>query len=42
MGNLLNPSPKEARIGDDVLVHAGFAIQKLDWEVAHETLSLSR
>lgn len=27
-------------VGDYVILHAGFAIQKLDQEEAHETLSL--
>lgn len=30
------------RVGDYVIIHAGFAIQKLDEEDAHETLSLFR
>ena len=34
--------PEEAKIGDYVLVHAGFAIQKLDEEAAMETLNLLR
>jgi hydrogenase expression/formation protein HypC len=34
--------PEEARVGDYVLVHAGFALQKLDEEAAEETLSLLR
>ena len=34
--------PEEARVGDYVLVHAGFALQKLDEEAAEETLSLFR
>jgi len=34
--------PEEVKIGDYVLVHAGFAIQKLDEEAAMETLSLLR
>ena len=34
--------PEEVRIGEYVLVHAGFAIQKLDEEAAMETLSLLR
>jgi hydrogenase expression/formation protein HypC len=32
----------EARVGDYVLVHAGFAIQVLDEREAEETLSLFR
>ena len=32
----------DAKIGDYVLVHAGFAIQTLDEKEAHETLSLFR
>jgi hydrogenase expression/formation protein HypC len=32
----------DAKIGDYVLVHAGFAIQILDEKEAHETLSLFR
>ena len=32
--------PEEAAIGDYVLVHAGFAIQKIDREAAEETLKL--
>lgn len=31
-----------AAVGDFVLLHAGFAIQKLDPQVAEETLSLLR
>lgn len=34
--------PEEAEIGDYVLVHAGFAIQKVDDEAAHDTLNLLR
>lgn len=34
--------PEEARIGDYVLVHAGFAIQKVDSESAAEALRLIR
>jgi hydrogenase expression/formation protein HypC len=30
----------EARIGDYVLIHAGFAIQQLDQEEAEETIQL--
>jgi hydrogenase expression/formation protein HypC len=30
--------PEEAAVGDYVLVHAGFAIQKIDKEAAEETL----
>jgi hydrogenase expression/formation protein HypC len=32
--------PEEASVGDYVLVHAGFAIQKIDQEAAEETLKL--
>lgn len=32
--------PEDAQIGDYVLVHAGFAIQKIDEEAAHETMRL--
>jgi hydrogenase expression/formation protein HypC len=32
----------EARVGDAVIVHAGFAIQVLDAEAAAETLALIR
>ena len=32
----------EARIGDYVIVHAGFAIQKLDEQEALETLEIIR
>ncbi len=32
----------DVEIGDYVLVHAGFAIEKLDEEEAHETLDLFR
>ncbi|HVP77163.1 MAG TPA: HypC/HybG/HupF family hydrogenase formation chaperone [Thermodesulfobacteriota bacterium] len=34
--------PKEVKIGDYVLVHAGFALQKLDEEAALATLNLLR
>ncbi len=34
--------PDEATAGDYVLVHAGFAIQKLDEEAAADTLRLLR
>ena len=34
--------PEEADIGDFVLVHAGFAIQKVSDEAAEESLSLIR
>ena len=34
--------PEEAQVGDYVLVHAGFALQKLDEEAANETLELLR
>ena len=33
---------EDARIGDYVIVHAGFAIQKLDADAAQETLNLLR
>jgi len=33
---------EDARIGDYVIVHAGFAIQKLDEAAARETLDLLR
>ena len=32
--------PEEAEIGDYVLVHAGFAIQKIDEEAGQESLKL--
>ena len=32
--------PEEAEIGDYVLVHAGFAIQKIDVEAGKESLKL--
>ncbi len=32
--------PEEVREGDFVLVHAGFAIQKVDRQSAHEVLQL--
>jgi hydrogenase expression/formation protein HypC len=32
--------PEEASVGEYVLVHAGFAIQKIDKEAAEETLKL--
>ncbi len=32
--------PEEASVGDYVLVHAGFAINKIDKEAAEETLKL--
>ena len=34
--------PEEAQIGDYVLVHAGFAIQKIDEEAAKDALNLIR
>jgi len=34
--------PEEASIGDFVLVHAGFAIHKIDKEAAEEALKLIR
>jgi len=33
---------QDARVGDYVIVHAGFAIQKLDEDAARETLDLLR
>jgi hydrogenase expression/formation protein HypC len=36
----VNVTLVEAKVGDYVLVHAGYAIQKLDKEDALETLSL--
>jgi hydrogenase expression/formation protein HypC len=33
---------EDARVGDFVIVHAGFAIQKIDEEAAQETLKLLR
>ena len=33
---------EDARIGDYVIVHAGFAIQKLDESAAQETLDILR
>ena len=32
--------PEEVGIGDFVLVHAGFAIQKVDHDLAHEALKI--
>jgi hydrogenase expression/formation protein HypC len=32
--------PEEAEVGDFVLVHAGFAIQKIDREAAEESMKL--
>ena len=32
--------PEEVGIGDFVLVHAGFAIQKVEHELAHEALKV--
>ncbi|MEJ2155363.1 MAG: HypC/HybG/HupF family hydrogenase formation chaperone [Desulfobacteraceae bacterium] len=32
----------DARVGDYVIVHAGFAIQKIDEDAARETLQLLR
>ncbi len=32
--------PEEAQVGDYVLVHAGFALQKIDEEAALESLKL--
>ncbi|MDA8432659.1 MAG: HypC/HybG/HupF family hydrogenase formation chaperone [Nitrospiraceae bacterium] len=34
--------PEEAAAGDYVLVHAGFAIQKVEHEIAEESLKLIR
>ncbi|MBI5967330.1 MAG: HypC/HybG/HupF family hydrogenase formation chaperone, partial [Deltaproteobacteria bacterium] len=34
--------PEEVVIGDYVLVHAGFAIQKIDQEAAEDALKLIR
>ncbi|MDI6744153.1 MAG: HypC/HybG/HupF family hydrogenase formation chaperone [Thermodesulfovibrionales bacterium] len=34
--------PEEAQIGDYVIVHAGFAIQKVDGEAAQEALKYIR
>ncbi|MCX8026434.1 MAG: HypC/HybG/HupF family hydrogenase formation chaperone [Thermodesulfovibrionales bacterium] len=34
--------PEEADVGDYVLVHAGFALQKIDEETAQESLKLWR
>lgn len=34
--------PEESQIGDYVLVHAGFAIQKVDEEAAEEALKYIR
>jgi hydrogenase expression/formation protein HypC len=34
--------PEAAQVGDYVLVHAGFALQKLDEEAANESLALFR
>lgn len=34
--------PEEAHLGDYVLVHAGFAIQKVDEEAAQDALRLIR
>jgi hydrogenase expression/formation protein HypC len=33
---------EDARVGDYIIVHAGFAIQKLDEAAAQETLDLLR
>lgn len=38
----VNVTLVDTRIGDYVLVHAGFAIQVLDEKEAHETLNLFR
>ena len=32
--------PEEAEVGDYVLVHAGFAMQKVDMDVAQDSLAL--
>ncbi len=32
--------PEEVQVGDFVIVHAGFAIQKIDREAGHEALRL--
>ncbi len=32
--------PEEAKVGDYILVHAGFAIQKMDEEAANDALEL--
>ncbi len=32
--------PEDAEEGDYVLVHAGFALQKIDYEAAKETMNL--
>ncbi|MEW6110388.1 MAG: HypC/HybG/HupF family hydrogenase formation chaperone [Nitrospirota bacterium] len=32
--------PEEVAVGDYVLVHAGFAIQKVQEDIAHESLNL--
>jgi hydrogenase expression/formation protein HypC len=32
--------PEEAEVGDYVLVHAGFAMQKVDMDVARDSLAL--
>jgi hydrogenase expression/formation protein HypC len=34
--------PEEARVGEYVLVHAGFALQKIDEEAALQSLNLLR
>jgi hydrogenase expression/formation protein HypC len=34
--------PEEATVGEYVLVHAGFALQKIDDEAAQEVLALQR
>lgn len=34
--------PEEAQVGDFVIVHAGFAIQKIDREAGQEALRLIR
>jgi hydrogenase expression/formation protein HypC len=40
VGRIINISLVDAKIGDYVLVHAGFAIQVLDERDAQETLKL--
>jgi len=40
--NLALLSPDELEVGDYVIIHAGFAIQKLDKEDAEERLDILR
>ncbi len=40
--NLALLSPEDLEIGDYLIVHAGFAIQRLDEEDAEETLKIFR